>query len=1143
MAEIKNNFVKSKMNQDLDDRLIPTGEYRSAMNISISRAEGPDVGALGTVLGNTLIKALEPTVNNLGIIGQYSDLSNNCFYIFLTNYVDSSASSLANFAPVTASCYIYRINVSTNVTTKLVEGYFLNFSKNSPITGLNVIEDLLFWTDNRNQPRKININTAASDITYYINEDNISVAKYAPIAPIQLLNAKDGFLLESTMTNPSQRFLDEGFAAVPSVNNPDYSLTWGGDPQYLQQRMVRFSYRLKFDDGEYSIFAPFTQICFIPKQQGYFSSGDATEAYRSTIVSFMENNVSQVILNILFPSDDPKTDLHVAEIDILYKQSDSNNVKVVETIPIQQVLAKMQTNTVKNVYDFKYISTKPFKTLPNDQTIRVYDKVPVRALAQEIISNRVVYGNFYDKNSPPSSLNYGVGYSVKPAVNPLDNIAYSQIEYPNSTLKQNRNYQVGIILADRFGRQSSVILSSKDNGITDSGTLYGGSTIYVPYKDSLIAPLNWPGYSLKVLFDNADGFSTAIPESTTIPGYPGIYKDDSYSVDSALVTSAGTGYIINTENVACSGGDGVGLTVDYVSDGSGITSVVINNPGSGYQDGDTVTISGGDNNAQLSLTVRQPNPLGWYSYKIVVRQAEQDYYNVYLPSILNGYPYTLADTSIAEIDKTANIVLFNDNINKVPRDLVEVGPDQRQYRSSVQIFGRVQPQELTSDIYSIQYYPGTLADTVVSISTLADTNYNASNGADLSYQEFYQSDTNPLIGRVSTRQAIGKISDTISGYYMSLGVYETSPVESLLDIYWETSTTGLISDLNTAVSQTFDGPASFKIPIAYLQNENFNIGATVIDNVSTLSNIGADILTDVLFSLSSVIDGNGTDVTAGFTLSDYGITPSKFKIITNDFFYYGSTSGFDANARNFTFNIDCYDVLNSAVTQLQLLGALSNTAPTITNLIAGNSITIPEGTINVYDFDGLNGVNTAASLVTQTQGLSWSIESVTLGGVSNGTLRGFSISSDGVVVNSSVITLDTPYRVYIKLQDAGGLYELYNFEVIYENVPPAKSIVFTPSTISSSDFGTTNLSGTVIATGGIYILYASAFSVTTGQTVSCNLTVSGVGSVYIQASNIAGELRSSTGLIIEPDITYSWSATIIKSGVNGTGSGGIYVSG
>jgi hypothetical protein len=55
MAEIQNNFIKSKMNKDLDDRLVPSGEYRDALNIQISRSEGEDVGAIrNTRLGNEL---------------------------------------------------------------------------------------------------------------------------------------------------------------------------------------------------------------------------------------------------------------------------------------------------------------------------------------------------------------------------------------------------------------------------------------------------------------------------------------------------------------------------------------------------------------------------------------------------------------------------------------------------------------------------------------------------------------------------------------------------------------------------------------------------------------------------------------------------------------------------------------------------------------------------------------------------------------------------------------------------------------------------------------------------------------------------------------------------------------------------------
>ena len=55
MAEAKNSFIKSKMNKDLDERLIPNNEYRDALNVAVSRSEGSDVGALESILGNEMI--------------------------------------------------------------------------------------------------------------------------------------------------------------------------------------------------------------------------------------------------------------------------------------------------------------------------------------------------------------------------------------------------------------------------------------------------------------------------------------------------------------------------------------------------------------------------------------------------------------------------------------------------------------------------------------------------------------------------------------------------------------------------------------------------------------------------------------------------------------------------------------------------------------------------------------------------------------------------------------------------------------------------------------------------------------------------------------------------------------------------------
>ena len=53
-------------------------------------------------------------------------------------------------------------------------------------------------------------------------------------------------------------------------DNPDYNVNWQGDEKFLEDKFVRFSYRFKFEDNEYSLMAPFSQVMFIPKQYSQF---------------------------------------------------------------------------------------------------------------------------------------------------------------------------------------------------------------------------------------------------------------------------------------------------------------------------------------------------------------------------------------------------------------------------------------------------------------------------------------------------------------------------------------------------------------------------------------------------------------------------------------------------------------------------------------------------------------------------------------------------------------------------------------------------------------------------------------------------------------------------------------------------------
>ena len=70
MPETKNNFIKAKMNQDLDDRLVPTGEYRVGQNVTINRSEGDGVGTFQNILGNESIYSIFnlTDVENLEVI-------------------------------------------------------------------------------------------------------------------------------------------------------------------------------------------------------------------------------------------------------------------------------------------------------------------------------------------------------------------------------------------------------------------------------------------------------------------------------------------------------------------------------------------------------------------------------------------------------------------------------------------------------------------------------------------------------------------------------------------------------------------------------------------------------------------------------------------------------------------------------------------------------------------------------------------------------------------------------------------------------------------------------------------------------------------------------------------------------------------
>ena len=102
MAELKKNFLEGKMNKDFDERLVPNGEYRDALNVEILSSEGSNAGTVQTLRGNKRVDHINFS-SNATSVGCITDEENNLFYSFIANTYDLAAPD-ANGAIIGNKC-------------------------------------------------------------------------------------------------------------------------------------------------------------------------------------------------------------------------------------------------------------------------------------------------------------------------------------------------------------------------------------------------------------------------------------------------------------------------------------------------------------------------------------------------------------------------------------------------------------------------------------------------------------------------------------------------------------------------------------------------------------------------------------------------------------------------------------------------------------------------------------------------------------------------------------------------------------------------------------------------------------------------------------------------------------------------------
>ena len=147
MPEIKNTFTSGKMNKDLDERLVPNGQYVDALNIDVASSASDNVGTIHNSFGNVR----KDTMHNIGgkCIGSMVNKEDQTIIWFIAG---GSVDAIAEYNPVT--------DITTPILISPLEGLagaFLKFNANRLITAINVIDGYLYWTDNYSEPKRINI--------------------------------------------------------------------------------------------------------------------------------------------------------------------------------------------------------------------------------------------------------------------------------------------------------------------------------------------------------------------------------------------------------------------------------------------------------------------------------------------------------------------------------------------------------------------------------------------------------------------------------------------------------------------------------------------------------------------------------------------------------------------------------------------------------------------------------------------------------------------------------------------------------------------------------------------------------------------------------------------------------------------------
>lgn len=329
----KNVYFYGGLNTDDEDRLLPEGDYRHAVNFRGNEAGEANKGALESITGNELVAnvALDETQTVIGS-AKWVERNSIVYFVFSGDTVETPH-----------SIWLYDITAQTH--TLILSDNILNFQLAYKIVHANVVNNVLYWTDGYFED-------------YLENADG-----YVQFNPPRMLDIDKAIAGDYTVVDIA--LLDMIKAPMAKASDVAYADS-GNESNLLYGSVYQFAVQWVYDNDNESVWNVTSKLP-IPVKWDYIQGRNFLEPEaENTLAVSVDTGSEQVKI-----------------LRVAVRTGNNNDFEVFREI--DKALEGIADNDVITV---NYDGTLTGTAIPLSQGIRGFDRVPQVASCQEVLSSK-----------------------------------------------------------------------------------------------------------------------------------------------------------------------------------------------------------------------------------------------------------------------------------------------------------------------------------------------------------------------------------------------------------------------------------------------------------------------------------------------------------------------------------------------------------------------------------------------------------------------------------------------------------------------------------------------------------------------------------------------------------------------------------